>query len=60
MPLQEETNERKNALEAYVYDLRNKLYDTLAPFVREVGARLAVGVTEWTFLMGAAAGNLGP
>jgi hypothetical protein len=38
--LQEETNERKNALEAYVYDLRSKLGDVLVPFVREVRRRL--------------------
>jgi heat shock protein 4 len=37
-PPQEETNERKNALEAYVYDLRNKLCDNLTAYVREVGA----------------------
>ncbi|KXZ55613.1 hypothetical protein GPECTOR_2g1163 [Gonium pectorale] len=33
--LQEETNERKNALEGYVYDLRNKLYDVYAPYIKE-------------------------
>ncbi|GFR48872.1 hypothetical protein Agub_g10723 [Astrephomene gubernaculifera] len=32
--LQEETNERKNALESYVYDLRNKLYDAYAPYIK--------------------------
>mmetsp|Transcript_35480 Transcript_35480/g.100452 ORF Transcript_35480/g.100452 Transcript_35480/m.100452 type:complete len:803 (+) Transcript_35480:247-2655(+) len=31
----EETNERKNALEGYVYDMRNKLYDVYAPFISE-------------------------
>lgn len=33
--LQEETSERKNALEAYMYDLRNKMYDALAPFIKD-------------------------
>lgn len=33
--LQEETYEKKNALEAYVCDLRNRLYDQLAPYIRE-------------------------
>lgn len=33
--VQEETSERKNALEAYIYSLRNKLSDTLAPYVTE-------------------------
>lgn len=32
---QDETNERKNAVEAYVYGLRNQLSDQLAPFVTE-------------------------
>ncbi|KAG2501566.1 hypothetical protein HYH03_000072 [Edaphochlamys debaryana] len=32
--LQEETNERKNALEGYVYELRNKLSDAYAPFIK--------------------------
>lgn len=32
---QDETNERKNAVEAYVYGLRNQLSDALAPFVTE-------------------------
>ncbi|KAL3152123.1 hypothetical protein ABBQ32_001221 [Trebouxia sp. C0010 RCD-2024] len=31
--VQEQTNEAKNALEAYVYGLRNKLYDQLSEFV---------------------------
>lgn len=35
--LQEDTNEAKNRLEEYIYSLRNKLYDTLAPYVKEVG-----------------------
>lgn len=34
--LQEDTNEAKNALEAYIYDLRNKLYENLGPFVQQV------------------------
>jgi hypothetical protein len=34
--LQEDTNEAKNALEAYIYSLRGKLYEGLAPFVKEV------------------------
>ncbi len=33
--LQEDTNEAKNALEAYIYSLRNKLYEGLSPYVRE-------------------------
>jgi len=32
--LQEETNERKNAVEAYVYALRNKLYGELEAYVK--------------------------
>jgi hypothetical protein len=32
---QDETNERKNAVEAYVYTLRNHLSDKLAQFVTE-------------------------
>ena len=36
--LQEDTNEAKNALEAYIYSLRGKLYEGLAPFVKEVRA----------------------
>eukprot|EP00475_Leptophrys_vorax_P044321 TRINITY_DN8840_c0_g1_i1.p1 TRINITY_DN8840_c0_g1~~TRINITY_DN8840_c0_g1_i1.p1 ORF type:complete len:844 (+),score=72.22 TRINITY_DN8840_c0_g1_i1:85-2616(+) len=31
----EETKEKKNAVEAYVYDMRNKLYDKLAPYCSE-------------------------
>eukprot|EP00951_Prasinocladus_malaysianus_P014148 scaffold107606_cov32-Prasinocladus_malaysianus.AAC.1 len=31
----EETNERKNALEGYVYDMRNKMYSTLSDFIPE-------------------------
>jgi heat shock protein 4 len=34
--LQEDTNEAKNALEAYIYDLRNKLYESLGAYVQEV------------------------
>ena len=33
--VQEQTNEAKNALEAYVYSLRNKMYDSLAEFVTD-------------------------
>lgn len=33
--VQEETSERKNALEAYIYSLRNKLADSLASYVTE-------------------------
>lgn len=33
--VQEETSERKNALEAYIYSLRNKLYDQLSPYVTD-------------------------
>lgn len=33
--LQEETSEKKNALEEYMYDLRGKMYDSLAAYVRE-------------------------
>uniref|UniRef100_A0A061S331 Heat shock 70kDa protein 4 n=1 Tax=Tetraselmis sp. GSL018 TaxID=582737 RepID=A0A061S331_9CHLO len=29
----EETNERKNALEGYVYDMRNKIYDAYSDFI---------------------------
>lgn len=32
---QDETNERKNGVEAYMYSLRNQLSDALAPFVTE-------------------------
>ena len=35
---QEETNERKNAVEAYVYSLRGKLSDSLAPYATEAEA----------------------
>lgn len=33
--VQEETSERKNALESYIYSLRNKLSDSLATYVTE-------------------------
>ncbi|GAX78376.1 hypothetical protein CEUSTIGMA_g5818.t1 [Chlamydomonas eustigma] len=33
--LQEETNVKKNALEAYLYSLRNKMYDSLSPYIKE-------------------------
>lgn len=33
--LQEETNEKKNALEGYIYSLRNRMHDALAPFIKE-------------------------
>lgn len=33
--LMEETNERKNALEAYVYSLRNRMHDVLSPYITE-------------------------
>lgn len=33
--VQEQTNEAKNALEAYVYGLRNKLYDQLSEYVTD-------------------------
>ena len=33
--VQEATNEAKNALEAYVYSLRNKLYDQLSDYVTD-------------------------
>ena len=33
--VQEATNEAKNALEAYVYGLRNKLYDQLSDYVTD-------------------------
>ena len=33
--VQEQTNEAKNALEAYVYGLRNKLYDALSDYVTD-------------------------
>ena len=35
---QEETNEKKNAVEAFVYSLRGKLADSLAPFATEAEA----------------------
>lgn len=38
--LQEETNDRKNALEAYIYAMRNKLHDGLAPYAKVRGALL--------------------
>lgn len=41
--LQEDTNEAKNALEAYIYSLRSKLYENLAPYVQEVGTGLFGG-----------------
>ncbi len=44
--VQEETNERKNALEAYVYSLRNKLYDVLADYVSEVDKAKIIKTTE--------------
>lgn len=44
--VQEETNERKNALEAYVYSLRNKLYDVLAPYVTEGDKAKIIKTTE--------------
>ncbi|GJP56806.1 hypothetical protein CLOM_g15853 [Closterium sp. NIES-68] len=31
----EETKEKKNAVESYVYDMRNKLHDKLAPYATE-------------------------
>ena len=33
--VQEQTNEAKNALEAYVYGLRSKLYDQLSEYVTD-------------------------
>ncbi len=33
--VQDATNEAKNALEAYVYSLRNKLYDHLSDYVTD-------------------------
>ena len=33
--VQDATNEAKNALEAYVYALRNKLYDQLSDYVTD-------------------------
>ena len=33
--IQGETNDAKNALEAYIYGLRNRLADSLAAYVRE-------------------------
>lgn len=33
--VQEETNDRKNALEAYIYSLRGRLSDELVPFVTD-------------------------
>lgn len=34
--LQEDTNEARNALESYIFELRRRLYEDLAPFVQEV------------------------
>jgi hypothetical protein len=42
--LQEDTNEAKNALEAYIYDLRNKLYEALGAYVQEVSGVAVVAV----------------
>lgn len=33
--LQEETNEKKNALEGYMYSLRNRMHDSLSPYIKE-------------------------
>ncbi|GMH40456.1 hypothetical protein BSKO_08360 [Bryopsis sp. KO-2023] len=33
--LQEETNDKKNALESYILSIRHKIYDDLAPYVKE-------------------------
>ncbi|GIL79849.1 hypothetical protein Vretimale_12448 [Volvox reticuliferus] len=51
--LQEETNERKNALEGYVYDLRNKLYDVYAPYIKETDKEALQGkltaMEDWLY-----------
>ncbi|EFJ49538.1 heat shock protein Hsp70E [Volvox carteri f. nagariensis] len=51
--LQEETNERKNALEGYVYDLRNKLYDAYAPYIKEADKEVLQGqltaMEDWLY-----------
>ncbi|GLC40661.1 hypothetical protein PLESTB_000035600 [Pleodorina starrii] len=51
--LQEETNERKNALEGYVYDLRNKLYDMYAPYIKEADKEVLQGqltaMEDWLY-----------
>uniref|UniRef100_A0A1D1XWP1 Heat shock protein 14 n=1 Tax=Anthurium amnicola TaxID=1678845 RepID=A0A1D1XWP1_9ARAE len=49
----EETKDRKNAVEAYVYDMRNKLHSTYQDFVRdsereEFTAQLQ-GVEDWLY-----------
>ena len=44
--MQEETSERKNALEAYIYSLRNKLYDALAPYVTDDAKAALLGRLE--------------
>ncbi|GBF90729.1 heat shock protein 70 kDa-like [Raphidocelis subcapitata] len=51
--LQEDTQNAKNALESYVYALRSKLYEGLAPYVREgdrdaLAARLSK-VEDWLY-----------
>jgi len=41
--LQEETSERKNALEGYILSLRNKIYEKFAPFVKESEKEAIIG-----------------
>lgn len=51
--LQEDTNEAKNALEAYIYSLRNKLYESLAPYVKEADKEALVAqltrMEDWLY-----------
>jgi hypothetical protein len=43
---------RKNALEAFIYALRSKLYENLAPFVQEVRNIDCWYVQEWGRVFG--------
>ncbi|DBB16364.1 hypothetical protein WJX82_007687 [Trebouxia sp. C0006] len=51
--VQEATNEAKNALEAYVYSLRNKLYDQLSDYVtddfKESTSRKLEQMEDWLY-----------
>lgn len=44
----EETKEKKNAVEAYVYDMRNKLYDKLQDYVTEEEKNTLIGKLQET------------
>ncbi|KAI8470334.1 MAG: heat shock protein Hsp70E [Monoraphidium minutum] len=51
--LQEDTQNAKNAMEAYIYALRNKLYESLAPFVKEADRDALAGklssLEDWLY-----------